>query len=95
MGQAYKIFGMAVKPHYLAIATLLGTFGGAAYFTGGGSSIDNSNKIAIDEKVNQTDVSSENIDVEKLLDNLLKDSNEEKKWVTHVQALTCQARDNT
>lgn len=74
-GQAYKIFGMAVKPQYLAIATLLGTFGGAAYFTSGGNA-----KEGVEIKPDaQEDDSNNNIDVEKLLNEFIKDSGDEKK----------------
>lgn len=74
MGHAYKILGKTVQPHILALATIATTVG-AATFAMGGSKAENETKKS-DSPVAPAASSGEELDVEKLLDDFLK---EEKK----------------
>ena len=76
MGAAYKIFGKNVQPHVLAITTLATVIGGTAFALSGPKKAEN--PIATATPAAATAGSnSDDIDVEKLLGDLLK---EESKW---------------
>ncbi|SCU94221.1 LADA_0G07294g1_1 [Lachancea dasiensis] len=72
MGAAYTIFGRTVQPHILALATIVGTVGGATYKMMGSSGSETSTK-AVGETPSKAQDSGD-LDVEKLLDNYLSQS---------------------
>ncbi|SCV05610.1 LANO_0H11276g1_1 [Lachancea nothofagi CBS 11611] len=74
MGAAYTIFGKTVQPHVLALATIVGTVGGAAYKMSGGSEAKETTPAPQALTVSQD---SADLDVEKMLDSYLKET--EKK----------------
>ncbi|SCW02737.1 LAFE_0F13168g1_1 [Lachancea fermentati] len=69
MGAAYKILGMNVKPHVLAIATIGATIGGAAFAMSGSKTENEAQKPVKKEAASK----GEDLDVEKLLDQFLKE----------------------
>lgn len=74
MSPAYKILGMSVKPHILAIGTLAAT--GAGVYYGLAGSNDKQKPAVTNDSTND----SEEINVEKLLTEFLdKDSQVEQK----------------
>lgn len=74
MSPAYKIFGMSVKPHILAIGTLAAT--GAGVYLGLGSNGQQEKAPVASDSAKD----DEEINVEKMLQELLaKDSNVEEK----------------
>lgn len=72
MSPAYKILGMSVQPHVLAIGTLLAT--GAGVYLGTGKNEDQ-NKAESKEPVKPEE---SEVDVEKLLNQFLESDTEKK-----------------
>lgn len=84
MAHAYKILGKSVQPHVLAIATLLGTFGLATYFTSGTSATSAPKKDTTSLKSANTVTgekkdAGEEINFEKLFKDFIKDEAEVEK----------------
>lgn len=75
MSPAYKIFGVSVKPHILAIGTLAAT--GAGVYFGLGKNEGKDNSAGNASASVQKDESSD-IDVEKLLGQFLESDTEKK-----------------
>ncbi|KAM3160600.1 hypothetical protein ACU8KH_04736 [Lachancea thermotolerans] len=69
MGSAYTIFGRTIQPHVLAIATIASTVGVAAYSMSGSKA-----EAAPQPASAKSTQESGDLDVEKLIDNYLKQS---------------------
>ncbi|SCU88562.1 LAFA_0E13410g1_1 [Lachancea sp. 'fantastica'] len=72
MGAAYTILGRTVQPHVLALATILGTVGGATYKLSGSSKTPETASNSSPAIASSGSQESGEMDIEKLLDNYLQ-----------------------
>lgn len=76
MGNAYKILGKTIQPHILAISTLIAVSGTTVFLTSG-SKVD---IPTTDTKASEnTSTKEDNIDIENLLKEYLKDDVDSNK----------------
>ncbi|CEP63731.1 Mco10p LALA0_S09e01244g [Lachancea lanzarotensis] len=72
MGAAYTILGRTVQPHVLALATIVGTVGGATYKLAGPSKTPETALNPSPANASSGSQESGDLDIEKLLDNYLQ-----------------------